>query len=61
MTAEDNKFKEELVRKILILDEIAWEGRVKGPKLNSWLQNFSSEKEKLHALFLISQFMYFRE
>lgn len=59
MTAEEKTLEEELIRKILVLDEVAWEGRVKGPRLNDWLQNFSTSKEKIYALFLISQFMYF--
>jgi hypothetical protein len=50
---------DELVRKILVLSEIAWENLVKKPNLDNWLANFRTSDEKLHALFLISQFMYF--
>lgn len=59
LTVEEQLLEEELFRKILILNEIAWENKVKKPSILIWLNNFSNSKEKLHALFIISQFMYF--
>ncbi len=52
---------EELIDKIKILSETVWEGRIKVPQINKWLNNFIDEKERLHALYLLSQFMYFGE
>ena len=50
--------------KIKSLNELLWEGRVDGPALNQWLENFvgeslSADEERLHALHLLSKFMYF--
>jgi hypothetical protein len=55
---------EELKKRILILNEQVWEQRVKWPKIEQWLANFTGkvadqEVEKLHALYWLSQFMYF--
>lgn len=57
MTIEE--FKESLYQKIKTLNETIWEGRVKGSNINQWLDNFENEDEKINALFLLSQFMYF--
>lgn len=54
MTLEDDLYK-----KIKILNETTWEHRANRPSIDKWLENFSTEKDKLHALFLLSQFMYF--
>lgn len=51
--------KEILTKKIMVLDEFLWEGRAKSESIERWLSNFKSEKEKIHCLFLISQFTYF--
>jgi hypothetical protein len=51
--------KEELYRKVKILNETTWEHRANRPRIDKWLNNFSTDRDKLHALFLISQFMYF--
>ncbi|MCX2584797.1 hypothetical protein [Pedobacter sp. MR22-3] len=52
-------FEEELHKKIKILNETTWESKVKKPKIIKWLDNFKTQEEKSHALFLLSNFMYF--
>jgi hypothetical protein len=58
------EFKEKLELKIMKLSQNIWENRVDGISLNKWLGNFTSNKdtslcEQTHALFLLSNFMYF--
>src|ERR1022692_692591 len=55
---------QQLIDKIKTLNERVWEGRAARPILNEWLDNFANDRsdqpsEKLHALFLLSNFMYF--
>lgn len=55
---------EDLKKRILILNEKVWEGRLSWPSIEEWLENFTGEVadvdvERLHALFWLSQFMYF--
>ena len=59
---------EQLIRslkaKIKTLNETIWENRAKEPAITEWLDNFTSTKtagqdELTHALFLLSNFMYF--
>jgi hypothetical protein len=56
----------ELLRtRITILSERAWENRIKWDLVERWLANFTgqsgctAEEERLHALYLLSQFLYF--
>ena len=54
----------EYTRRIKVLNERIWEGRVKQPLVDQWLLNFTGaieavEVEKLYALHLLSNFMYF--
>jgi hypothetical protein len=56
--------REELFRKIKVLNEQIWEYRAKVPQVERWLSNFTGKQtdvkaERLYALFLLSQFMYF--
>lgn len=56
--------RDELVEKIKVLSETVWERRAGGTQLESWLGNFRDEvpegrSERLHALWLLSQFMFF--
>src|SRR6266542_267271 len=51
--------KQDLFDKIIVLNETAWENNVERPKIDSWLKNFKNAKERIHALYLLSQFMYF--
>jgi hypothetical protein len=51
--------KEELHDKIKVLNETTWESRIKRPIIDKWLANFDNVDEKYHALFLLSNFMYF--
>ncbi|WP_343524135.1 hypothetical protein [Pedobacter sp.] len=53
------EFEEELYRKVKVLNETIWEHRANRPSIDKWLANFTDAKEKTHALFLLSQFMYF--
>jgi hypothetical protein len=48
-----------LEAKIKILNETLWDYRALKPDWERWLDNFAGEKEKLHALYLLSKFMYF--
>ncbi len=51
----NDKFKEKIEK----LKRIAWDNKVEWPQVLKWLENFKNQKEKVHALFLLSQFMYF--
>jgi hypothetical protein len=56
--------KETLIKKLKTLDETIWEGRVRSPQLEAWLDNFSEDiegtaSERIHGLYLLGQFMYF--
>ncbi len=56
--------RQELMRKIKALNETIWEGRTPGILIDEWLRNFREDlpgqpSERLHALYLLSQFMYF--
>ena len=50
---------DDLRRSVVVLHEAAWENSVTAPKLKAWLNNFSTKREQLHAIYLLSQFMYF--
>lgn len=57
---------EYIKKRILILNEKVWEGRLSWPAITEWLENFTgrvsdTDTERLHALFWLSQFMYFGE
>lgn len=54
-----------LITRLVTLDERVWEGKASGPAVSSWLDNFNgrtgatADLERLHALYILSQFMYF--
>jgi hypothetical protein len=54
-----------LKKRITILNERAWEHKLNSDGINRWLENFTGksglpvETERLHALYLLSQFLYF--
>ncbi len=50
---------DQLIAKIKILNETIWENHATDPKLREWLRNFASDDDRLRALFLLSNFMYF--
>lgn len=59
-----NELREELFEKIELLNERLWEGHVKRQIVERWLDNFTrdptkSDEEQMHALYLLSQFVYF--
>ena len=51
--------EDSLVSKIKVLNETVWEQKVTRQLLDDWLKNFHEKEERLHALWLLSQFMYF--
>lgn len=56
--------RDELLSKLKTLSNIAWEERASEPQINAWLDNFtglygSVDDERLHALYLLSHFLYF--
>lgn len=58
------ELKDELKLKISKLSENVWENKVKGENIERWLRNFQANEdisacESSHALFMLSNFMYF--
>lgn len=56
--------KEKLFEKIKVLNETIWEMQVDRSKIEDWLDNFKQDvhgslSERIHALHLLSQFMYY--
>lgn len=56
--------RDELKLKISKLSENVWENKVKGENIDRWLKNFEANEdisvcESSHALFMLSNFMYF--
>jgi len=51
---------DKLHAKIKRLNETLWDGKGSYKKVNAWLNNFSDD-EKLHALYLLSQCIYFND
>ena len=56
--------QDSLTSKIKVLNEKIWENRVPEPLIREWLDNFrrsgaETAKERLHALFMLSNMMYF--
>lgn len=56
--------REQLIKRIMILNDHIWERRVPQPKIDLWLSNFTGkvadiEVERLHALFWLSEFLYY--
>ena len=55
----------DLLERILVLNDYAWERRIDQQAVERWLSNFQGasgqpkEVEQLHALYLLSQFLYF--
>lgn len=47
-------------KKIKLLNETLWEHKVSKQKIDDWLDNFE-ENEKVQALFLLTQFIYFNQ
>jgi hypothetical protein len=62
---EARRSSERLLQRILILSDYAWERRIDQQAVERWLDNFDGrsglalEVERLHALYLLSQFLYF--
>lgn len=47
--------------KIECLNNILWENKLSGDKIEEWLDNFKSEDERNAALYLLSRFIFFNE
>ncbi|KKK69024.1 hypothetical protein LCGC14_2938190, partial [marine sediment metagenome] len=59
-----NNTEDALLQKIKVLNETIWESRVREPLVMEWLNNFTGNgpattDERLHALFLLSNVVYF--
>lgn len=59
-----DELRDKLIDTIKILNETIWEFRATKPRIDRWLDNFAPDQEnvpseRLHALYLLSQFMYF--
>ena len=53
---------DDLVSKVKVLNETIWEDRATRRRVDDWLSNFddsSVPSERVHALYLLSRFMYF--
>ena len=56
---------DELLAKIKELSETVWDHKASEPQVNNWLKNFlgpangTVDERRLHALYLLSQFIYF--
>ena len=48
-----------LYEKIKTLNETLWENKALKPEIEKWLHNFKTDKEKIHALFMLSKFLYY--
>jgi len=52
-------YTESLLDKIKVLNETIWENKILRKNIDLWLNNFETDEEKLHSLYLLSEFMYF--
>lgn len=50
-----------LYNKIKALNETLWGNKAQNPTIQKWLDNYATEDEKNHSLYLLSKFMYFGE
>ncbi|MCY1053978.1 hypothetical protein [Nannocystis sp. SCPEA4] len=48
-----------LLAEIETLSRRVWEGRLSRARIDDWLSGFADESEREHALYLLSQFMFF--
>jgi hypothetical protein len=59
----DEPLEQKLIAKIKVLHDTIWDSRASQPAVDEWLRNFSLgariAQQKLHALYLLSNFMYF--
>lgn len=54
------ELREKYLRKLKLLNETIWEKKATQKKINKWLNNFRDD-EKIHALYLLTQFIYFNK
>ncbi len=55
------EFEEELRRKLKILNDIIWDGKVRKSTIDNWLNNFNEEDFKVNILYLLTHFIYFNK
>jgi hypothetical protein len=55
----DSKLEQIFYSKITVLSETVWE-KTNKDIVERWLSNFTEERERIHALYLLTMFMYFR-
>jgi len=60
------QLQQDLYRDLLTLNQSVWERKVPRPAIEKWLDNFLAPsadegQERLHALYLLSRFIYFGE
>lgn len=48
-----------LYDKIKVLNEVLWGDKVRLDNVSEWMSNYKDDKERYHALYLLSRFMYF--
>ena len=51
--------KEEIYKRLLVLNFTLWENRVFRTHIEDWLKNFDSDQDKDYALYILSRMMYF--
>lgn len=59
-----NGLQDSLMKKLKVLHATVWEHRASGTSIDAWLENFTGgvgdvSRERLHALYLLSHFIYF--
>ena len=64
MTDDNRQTKERLEKKIMLLSQAIWEARLNNEEITRWLEQFQEaedvqDDEQVHALFLLSHFLYF--
>jgi hypothetical protein len=65
LSNEEMECWDTIVSRVVTLNERLWENRLTGVSVKHWLENFtgltgsSAEEERLHALYVLSQFMYY--
>lgn len=60
----DRRLRDDLLSKIMILNEVVWEHRLAEPDIDDWQSNFqgqvlAADDEQLHALYLLTHLTYF--
>ena len=54
-----NITKEDIYRRIEVLNFTLWENRAFKTHIEAWLRNFKNETDQSYALYMLSRMMYF--